>query len=154
MPLKIICLGKTKENWIRQGVEEYQKRLNPHWKIAILELKDTSLKTVGSIAKVKQQEALAVSKALSDKDYLIALDEKGDTYDSVSFAKALSELLDQRDVVFVIGGVYGLDKSVLNKADKVLSFSGFTFPHQLIRLILMEQLYRAWTISCGKTYHY
>ena len=59
-----------------------------------------------------------------------------------------------KDVVFIIGGVYGLDKSVLDKADRVLSFSGFTFPHQLIRLILMEQLYRAWTISSGKTYHY
>ncbi|MFO7660268.1 MAG: 23S rRNA (pseudouridine(1915)-N(3))-methyltransferase RlmH [Candidatus Cloacimonadaceae bacterium] len=154
MSLKIICLGKTRESWIQQGIEEYHKRLNPHWKIDWLELKDTSLKTAGSISKVKQLEAQTLLKAISERDYLIALDEKGRATDSVSFAKELSNLINDRDVVFVIGGVYGLDKALLDKADRVLSCSGFTFPHQLIRVILMEQLYRAWTISSGKTYHY
>lgn len=154
MSLKVICLGKTKESWIKQGLDEFRKRLNPHRKIEWLELKDASLKIAGSIAKVKQMEALTISKAVSDMDYLIALDEKGKTSDSVTFAKSLNSLLMKHEVVFVIGGVYGLDKSILDKADWVFSLSGLTFPHQLVRLFLMEQLYRAWAISSGKAYHY
>ncbi len=154
MSLKIICLGKTRESWIQQGIDEYRKRLAPHWKIDWLELKDTSLKTAGSVSKVRQLEAQTILKAVSEQDYLIALDERGKATDSVSFAKELTALINSREVVFVIGGVYGLDKALLDRANRTLSFSAFTFPHQLIRVILMEQFYRAWTISTGKTYHY
>jgi 23S rRNA (pseudouridine1915-N3)-methyltransferase len=154
MGIRIICLGKTRESWIKQGIEEYQKRLSPFWKIQWLELKDVSLKAAGSIDKVKKLEAAILVKSISTGDYIIALDETGTEYDSVGFAKLLDGLVAQGDIVFVIGGVYGLDKSIREKANLVLSFSRFTFPHQLIRLILIEQLYRARTISSGKTYHY
>ncbi len=154
MPIKIICPGKTRETWIKQGIEEYQKRLNPVWKIDWQELKDASLKSENTIVKVKKQEALIINKTISTDDYIIALDERGKNLDSISFAHTLEELVMTKSIVFVIGGVYGLDSSVLNRANLTLSFSSFTFPHQLIRLILMEQLYRAWTIISGKTYHY
>jgi len=154
MPIKIICLGKTRETWIKQGIEEYQKRLNPVWKVRWTELKDVSLKEAGTVEQVKSKEALIINKAIAPSDYLIAMDEHGKAYDSVAFAHELSELNAEKEVVFIIGGVYGLDASILSKANLKLSFSAFTFPHQLIRLILIEQLYRAWTISSGKTYHY
>jgi 23S rRNA (pseudouridine1915-N3)-methyltransferase len=154
MPIRIICLGKTKESWIQQGIDEYLKRLKPVWKIELLELKDVSLKEAGSIARVKSREAEIIGKAVKDDEYIIALDEKGKSLDSAGMAVTMKELISLKDIVFVIGGVYGLDKSITDKADLVLSFSAFTFPHQLIRLILMEQLYRCWTIISGKTYHY
>jgi 23S rRNA (pseudouridine1915-N3)-methyltransferase len=154
MPIRIICLGKTKESLIQQGIDEYLKRLKPVWKIELLELKDVSLKEAGSIARVKSREAEIIGKAVKDDEYIIALDEKGKSLDSAGMAVTMNELITLKDIVFVIGGVYGLDKSITDKADLVLSFSAFTFPHQLIRLILMEQLYRCWTIISGKTYHY
>lgn len=154
MSIRIVCLGKTREDWIKQGIEEYRKRLDPHWKIKWQELNDVSLREAGSMEKVRQLEAVIIAKAMSEKDYVIALDETGTEFDSTGFAKVLEEWMATKDVVFVIGGVYGLDTSVRKKANLVLSFSRFTFPHQLIRLILIEQLYRARTINSGKKYHY
>lgn len=154
MSIKIICLGKTRETWIKQGIEEYQKRLNSFWKIQWLELKDVSLKETGGIELVKSKEALIINKVILPSDYLIAMDEHGKSYNSVDFAGEITQLITTKDIVFIIGGVYGLDASILNKANLKLSFSAFTFPHQLIRLVLIEQIYRAWTISSGKTYHY
>jgi 23S rRNA (pseudouridine1915-N3)-methyltransferase len=151
---RIICVGKTRETWIKQGIEEYQKRLLPAWKIQWQELKDASLKEAGSMDKVKKMEATIIGRALSPTDYVIALDEIGREFDSPTFAIWLEELLTKREIAFVIGGVYGLDETIRSRADLVLSFSRFTFPHQLIRLLLIEQLYRAKTISSGKTYHY
>jgi 23S rRNA (pseudouridine1915-N3)-methyltransferase len=154
MPIKIICLGKTREAWIKQGILEYHKRLTPVWKIEWLELPDVSLKIAGSVQNVKAREAAIIMKAVNADDFLIALDEHGSSLDSVSFADKLAQLLPTGNIVFVIGGVYGLDYTILQAAKLKLSFSIFTFPHQLIRLILIEQLYRAWTIQTGKTYHY
>jgi 23S rRNA (pseudouridine1915-N3)-methyltransferase len=154
MAFKIICLGKTKEDWIKQGIAEYQKRLSGVWKIQWLELPDVSLKNADNIEAVKTKEAVILNKALSPEDYLIVLDEHGQSFTSVEFSQYLHQQIPGRDIVFVIGGVYGLDYTILQKAKLKLSFSIFTFPHRLIRLILMEQLYRAWTIMTGKMYHY
>jgi len=154
MSVKIVCLGKTREAWIKQGIAEYQKRLNPVWNIQWLELKDISLKEAGNIQTVKTKEAVIITKALAPTDYIIAMDENGKHMGSVDFAHQFNELMATKDIVFIIGGVYGLDSTILSKANLKLSFSDFTFPHQLIRLILIEQLYRAWTICSGKTYHY
>ncbi len=154
MAVKIICLGKTRESWIQQGIDEYQKRLKLPWNINWVELKDVSLKEAGNIELVKSKEAIIIKKAISASDYLVALDERGISYDSIVFSSQLSNLITSQNVVFIIGGVYGLDVSILKSVNLSLSFSAFTFPHQLIRLILIEQIYRAWTISVGKTYHY
>jgi len=155
MSIRVICLGKTTQKWISQGLEEYLKRLKPVWKIQWLELKDVSLKQAGGIDKVKSSEAALIEKTLTGNEIIIALDENGICLDSVSFSNELQKYLNSaKDIVFIIGGVYGLDKSILNKADMRLSFSAFTFTHQMIRLLLVEQLYRCWTIKAGKSYHY
>jgi 23S rRNA (pseudouridine1915-N3)-methyltransferase len=154
MSIRIICLGKTRESWIKQGIAEYQKRLNPGWKVEWQELRDVSLKETDSIEKVKGREAEIIRKAIPDTDYVIALDERGKSYDSISFAHLIRGVMQDKSIAFIIGGVYGLDKAIIDRADMHLSFSAFTFPHQLIRLILIEQLYRCQTIVSGKTYHY
>ena len=154
MPIRIICLGKTRETWIKQGLAEYQKRLNRQWQVQWQELKDASLATEGSIEKVKNQEAQILLKALPADAYVIALDEKGSRLTSLALAARLQEVLDHTEAVFVIGGVYGLAESIRTRADFVLSCSDLTFPHQLIRLLLMEQIYRSYAICNGKTYHY
>ena len=153
MPLKVICLGKTKESWIKQGIEEYRKRLTGQWTVDWQELKDVSLSEAGSIESVKSKEAKIIQKALKEDTFLVALDERGTSFSSVDFAGYLDKL-SGKEVTFVIGGVYGLDKTILDRAGLSLSFSSFTFPHQLIRLMLIEQLYRCQTIRTGKTYHY
>lgn len=154
MPIKVICLGKTRESWIKEGIAEYQKRLIPLWKVQWTELKDVSLKEAGITELVKSKEAISINKAITDTDFIIAMDEHGKSFSSIAFSEEIGKLIQAKDIVFVIGGVYGLDASILNRANLKISFSSFTFPHQMIRLILMEQLYRAWTITCGKTYHY
>ncbi|HOD17875.1 MAG TPA: 23S rRNA (pseudouridine(1915)-N(3))-methyltransferase RlmH [Candidatus Cloacimonadota bacterium] len=154
MSLRVLCLGKTKESWLQEGLNTYLTRLPKEWKVCWQEQKDVSLKTAGSIEKVKMQEASLVLKALAADEFVIALDETGKEFTSVQFANFLLDLKANRDIIFVVGGVYGLDSSVRKRADLILSFSRFTFPHQLIRLLLCEQLYRAYTISSGKSYHY
>jgi len=154
MQINIICLGKTRERWIQQGIDEYQKRLNPYWKISWNVLKDASLKAVDNIEKVKIQEAKSLLKSINTTDFVIALDENGDSISSGEFARKLENIILNKDVTFIIGGVYGLDKTVINRADLTLSLSRLTFPHQMVRVFLMEQLYRCRTIISGKSYHY
>lgn len=152
--MKIVCVGKTKQNFIQTGIKEYEKRLrlfNPvQWQI----LPDVKLTKSNTVAQVKAQEAEIILKALSPRDVVIALDERGQQFSSVDFASRLEKVQVQGPLVFIIGGVYGLDASVRNRANLVLGFSQFTFTHQMIRLLLVEQLYRAFTILQGKTYHY
>lgn len=152
--MKIVCVGKTKQNFIQTGIKEYEKRLrlfNPvQWQI----LPDVKLTKSNTVAQVKAQEAEIILKALSPRDVVIALDERGQQFSSVDFASRLEKMQVQGPLVFIIGGVYGLDASVRNRANLVLGFSQFTFTHQMIRLLLVEQLYRAFTILQGKTYHY
>lgn len=152
--MKIVCVGKTKQNFIQTGIKEYEKRLrlfNPvQWQI----LPDVKLTKSNTVAQVKAQEAEIILKTLSPRDVVIALDERGQQFSSVDFASRLEKMQVQGPLVFIIGGVYGLDASVRNRANLVLGFSQFTFTHQMIRLLLVEQLYRAFTILQGKTYHY
>jgi 23S rRNA (pseudouridine1915-N3)-methyltransferase len=152
--MKILCVGKTKQSFIEAGIKEYEKRLrlyNPvQWQI----VPDVKLTKSNTVEQVKAQEAEIISKALSPRDVVVLLDERGQQFGSVDFARKLESLQVQGPLVFIIGGVYGLDASLRNRADLVLGFSQFTFTHQMIRLLLVEQLYRAYTILQGKTYHY
>jgi len=152
--LSVLCVGKTREAWIKQGVAEYKKRLAPAWKLEWKELSDVSLKLAGSVNEVKKREAAILSKAILPDACLIALDEHGTEYASKELSLKLMSLMQDKDVNLVIGGVFGLAESILNRADLVLSLSRLTMPHQLVRVVLLEQLYRAWTIQQGKTYHY
>ena len=155
MKIRIICLGKTKQKFIEEGIKEYQKRIIKYIKLEWQILPDVKLTGSKTIEIVKDQEAAILEKNFRKSSFLIVLDEKGKEFSSKKFAEYLEEKLPfGRDVIFVIGGVYGLSKRIIERADLVLSFSRFTFTHQIIRFLLVEQLYRSFTIIKGKKYHY
>jgi 23S rRNA (pseudouridine1915-N3)-methyltransferase len=155
MKIKIICLGKTKQKFIEEGIKEYQKRILKYIKLDWQILPDVKLTGSKTIEIVKDQEAVILEKNLPTSSVIIVLDENGKEFSSEKFAKYLEDKLPfGKDIIFVIGGVYGLSNRILKKADLVLSFSRFTFTHQMIRFFLIEQLYRSFTIIKGKKYHY
>jgi len=153
--MKIICLGKTKQKFIKDGIDEYQKRISKYVKLDWLILPDVKLTGNNTIENIKEQEAEIIIKKLPMSSFIIVLDETGKEFSSVKIAKFIENKLNtKKEVIYIIGGVYGLSNKILTKADLVLSFSRFTFTHQMIRLLLLEQLYRSFTIIKNKKYHY
>ncbi len=156
--LKLICLGKLKENFWREAEKEYLKRLQVFAKVEIIELKEESFDEKIPTEIIKLKEAEKIKKALDKiKDaFVIVLDEHGKQFSSIAFSKYLFEVAvrGNGDFVFVIGGPLGLDESILKIANLKLSFSSFTFTHQMIRVFLFEQIYRAMMIEGGRQYHY
>ena len=150
--IKIICLGKTKQKFIKDGINEYLKRISGQYKIDFLILPDAKLSKNNSVEIVKKKEAEILQKHISSENILIVLDEKGKNFSSLEFADFIQKA--GKNIDFIIGGVYGLRENIKRKADLILSFSSFTFTHQMIRLLLTEQIYRAITIINGKKYHY
>lgn len=158
MNITIIAVGKLKEAYWREAVAEYSKRLSHYCKLTIVELPDEQTPDHASAALTAQiidREGERILRAVPQKSYLIALAIEGKTFDSISFANKLSDLAlaGSSDFTFVIGGSLGLSSAVLNRADMRLSFSQFTFPHQLMRIILLEQIYRAFRIQNHEPYH-
>ena len=149
--MKIICVGKLKEKYLIEAFLEYTKRLSKYTKIEIIEVKDEGL--------VEEQKAIELEKAkienfLTDKDYIITLEIEGKELTSPEFAKKLDQILiENSNIVFVIGGSYGLSDDIKKRAKLHLSFSKMTFPHQLFRIMLVEQLYRAYKIINNEKYH-
>lgn len=150
--IKIICVGKIKEPYLRDGILEYQKRLSKYTKMDIIEVEDDGL--------VDEKKALLnerdrILKNIKSEDYVIALDIEGVMYNSITFSSKIDKLLSniRGDITFVIGGSYGLHDDIKNKADFKLSFSKMTFPHQLFRVMILEQIYRAFKINHNETYH-
>jgi len=155
MKIKILALGKSKQKFIKEGLQEYLKRLTKYVQIDFKILSDVKLTKTNSIEIVKEKESTILEKHLCDKDFVIALDETGVEFSSVKIASFLENKLNtEKDIIFIIGGVYGLSNRIIKKANIVLSFSRFTFTHQIIRLLLLEQLYRSFTIIKNKKYHY
>jgi 23S rRNA (pseudouridine1915-N3)-methyltransferase len=152
--IEIIAIGKDKDNWVTKGIEHYTKLISRfaelNWNI-IPNLKDNN--SLSSI-EIKRKEADLIYKKLNSNSY-IALTDKGDEFDSVKFAENLDKLITthQSRLIIVIGGAYGLDEKILNKASYKLSLSRLTFSHQLVRLVLMEQIYRAFSILNNTDYH-
>lgn len=158
MKIRILTVGKLKEDFAKEGVKEYTKRLSKFTQIEIIEVddektKENASKTELNLLKDKEGEKLLAK--ISDKDYVIALAINGKTYDSVSFSNHLSDLMNTGNstIDFVIGGSVGLSDKVLRRANEKLSFSDFTFPHQLMRVILLEQIFRAFKIAKNEPYH-
>ncbi len=155
MTIKIICVGKTKQKFISDGIEEYCKRIQSYSRIELICLPDVKLTSATNVTIVKNKEAEIIRKYMDNADLNIALDEKGQQFSSLEFARYLEIKMNQgRNLSFFIGGVYGLDDELLHFMDHSISISKFTFTHQMVRLILLEQLYRAFTIIRGKKYHY
>jgi 23S rRNA (pseudouridine1915-N3)-methyltransferase len=152
----IICLGKTREGFIRDGIEKYLRYLQPYTPVEVRELREEKVRDLRDAPHVRQREAVKIAKALPPGAHVVALDERGKEFTSHEFAEFLNRLLERgtREMAFVIGGAMGLDETVTHRADTVLALSRWTLTHEMARLVLLEQLYRAFTIIKGKTYHY
>jgi len=151
MPLKIIAIGKKHESWLAEGVERYQKRLRAPFTVEWVLLPHSSLEG----DRARQEESERIISRLKPDDYVILLDERGALLDSPRFATLLGgQLHASQMVVIIIGGAYGVDASVQQRAHYVWSLSPLVFPHQLVRLLLVEQLYRAQQIELGSAYHH
>lgn len=158
MNISIITIGKLKEKYLKQGIDEYLKRLSSYAKIEIIELADEkapeNLSEV-EMEQVKEKEGERILSKISDDTHVIALAIEGKMKSSEQLAKDLDQLATygKSKVAFVIGGSLGLSNTVMKRANDSLSFSKMTFPHQLMRLILVEQVYRAFRINRGEPYH-
>lgn len=156
----IIAVGKLKEKYWREAAAEYLKRLQPYARITITELQDEQLPVQASpaeVAAIKEREGqkILAATATSDGHYVIALDPAGEHISSEGLAAAFDSLAvrGHSRITFIIGGAAGLAPSVIQRADRRLSFSDLTFTHQMIRIFLLEQIYRAFKISRGEKYH-
>lgn len=158
MQYTILCVGKIKEKFFSQAIQEYTKRLSRYARVEIIEVADEKTPDRASDAQedmIRKRESDRLLSKLKESMYVIALDLQGAEFDSVSFADHLSACMLQgkSHLVFVIGGSLGLHPSVLDRCDERISFSKFTFPHQLMRVILLEQIYRANRIMNHEPYH-
>ena len=151
MPLNIITVGKKHESWVVEGIERYQKRLKTPFNIEWVLLPHSSLEGLSA----RQEESGRILSRLSAYDYIVLLDERGKVADSPTISKLLEEQLNSsKKVVMVVGGAYGVTDEIRLKANFTWSLSPLVYPHQLVRLILTEQIYRAQEIARGGSYHH
>ncbi|KUO61921.1 MAG: 23S rRNA (pseudouridine(1915)-N(3))-methyltransferase RlmH [Gracilibacter sp. BRH_c7a] len=158
LQVKIIAVGKIKEKYMQEGIKEYVKRLRSYARLNIIEVDDEPCPEKASAleeARIKQKEAERLLKAISERAFVILLDIKGQELSSTELAQLFEEraLSGQSDITFVIGGSLGISKDIESRANLRWSFSKLTFPHQMIRLVLLEQVYRACKINKGEPYH-
>ncbi len=156
MKLSIICMGKTRERFVQEGLAKYLRFLKPYADVEIRELREEKIQDLKDAPAVRKKEAEKIFKAVRAGALLVALDERGQEFTSHDFARFMNSALENgvREMAFVLGGAMGLDEAVTGKADKVIAMSRWTLTHEMARLVLLEQLYRAFTIITGKTYHY
>ena len=142
--IKIICVGKLKEEYLINLVNDYKNRINKYHKLEIIEVKDSNIK----------EEALEIKKHIFNKEYVITLEINGNKLDSVELSKKIDNwLMNYSNITFIIGGSFGIDKSIKELANYKLSFSDLTIPHGLFRGLLLEQIYRSFKILNNETYH-
>ena len=155
--INIVCIGKIKEKYLRDALDEYSKRLSRYCKLTFLELSDEKIpdKINDNLAnEIKSKECNNIINHLKKDSYLIALDLNGKEFTSEEFSKKLDNLsMENSHLTFIIGGSLGLNKELLDMCDLKICFSKMTFPHQLIRVFLLEQIFRAFKIQKGETYH-
>jgi len=156
MRVKIICVGKTREKFIQEGIAKYERYLRPYADIEIRTLKEEKIEDLRSAPLIRKKEAERILATISTDALVVALDEKGQEYTSHEFAAFLNRALESgvREMMFLLGGAMGMDESVSRRASTTVALSRWTLTHEMARLVLMEQLYRAFTIITGKTYHY
>ena len=158
MKIKIICVGKLKEDYLKNAILEYSKRLSKYCIFNIIELQDEKVPTNLSEAektKIIEKESNNILANIKDNSYVIALDLTGKQYTSEGFSKKITQITNYSShITFLIGGTLGMSKTLLSRANELISFSKMTFPHQLIRVFLLEQLFRAFKIENNETYHH
>ncbi|GAA5349177.1 23S rRNA (pseudouridine(1915)-N(3))-methyltransferase RlmH [Streptococcus uberis] len=158
MKIKIICVGKIKEKYLKDGIAEYQKRLSRFTQFEIIELADEKTPEKASQAeneKIMEKEANRILSKIGNRDFVIALAIEGKQYASEEFSQFVTDITIQgfSDITFIIGGSLGLHSKIKQKAHALISFGRLTLPHQLMRLVLTEQIYRAFMIQEGSPYH-
>lgn len=152
MRITIIQIGKTRRNYIKEGLNDYIKRLGPYAEIEIKTGKQSKMKNP-ELAKKEEEETIL---KLINRSFIIILDEIGHQFTSIELADEIQKYFNKglSHLTFIIGGPYGLSDEIKKRADLSLSFSRFTFTHEIIRLLLLEQIYRVFMILNNKTYHY
>lgn len=158
MKIDIVAVGKVKEKFYRDAIDEFAKRLGKYCKLQIIEVADEKTPDGAGEAveeQIKAKEAERILKQIKEDAFVFTLEIAGKKYDSVGFSEKIQQLGIQgkSHIQFVIGGSLGLHKSVSNRSDAKISFSDMTFPHQLMRVILLEQIYRGFRIVSGEPYH-
>ena len=158
MKITILTVGKIKEKYLKDAIAEYAKRLSRYCKLQIVEVEDEKTPDGASAAmedQIKEKEAARLSKCLDEEAFLITLEIQGKMLDSESFSKTMEQicLRGKNHIQFVIGGSLGLHTSITERSDLALSFSKMTFPHQLMRVILLEKVYRSFRIQNNEPYH-
>lgn len=149
--IKIICIGKIKEQFFKEAIDEYLKRLSKYTKIEIIELQDINNDNINII--LEKERDLILDK-IKEKEYIITLEIEGKGLSSIDLSNKINELqINNSNITFIIGGSYGLHQDIKDKSNYKLSFSKLTFPHQLFRIMLLEQLYRSYKILNNETYH-
>lgn len=149
--IKIITVGSIKEKYLKDAIEEYQKRLKKYTDLEIVEIKDEGLLPA---KQAMAKEAEKINKHINEKEYIITLEIEGKELTSEELSKKIEDIMIiNSNITFIIGGSYGIDKSIKDKAKCHLSFSKMTFPHQLFRVLLLEQIYRAFKIMNNESYH-
>lgn len=149
--IKIICIGKIKEKYMQEAINDYLKRISRYTKISIIELPNYISDNIDDIL---EQEKELILKNIKEKDYIITMEIEGKQLDSISFSHKIDEIfIHNPNISFIIGGSYGIHQDIKKISNYALSFSKMTFPHQLFRLILLEQLYRGFKIQNNEVYH-
>ena len=157
--INIVCIGKIKENYLKEAIAEYSKRLSKFCNLNIIELADEKLPNKlndSVITEIKNKECSKMIQSIKKDSYIMCLDLKGKEFSSEEFSQKLDNIAlnFNSSITFVIGGTLGLNLEILSLANEKICFSKMTFPHQLIRVFLLEQLFRAFKISNNETYHW
>lgn len=158
MKITVLCVGKIRERYFTDGIKEYEKRLSRYCRLEIIEVADEKTPDSASETEeliIKEKEAERMKKYIREDAYVIALAIEGKQLDSVELSEKIEKLgiCGTSHIIFLIGGSLGLDAELLKHADYLLSFSKMTFPHQMMRMILLEQIYRSYRIMKGEPYH-
>lgn len=155
MNIKVIAVGKIKELYIKDAFKEYQKRLLPYCNFTLIEIPAEQIYDNTETEKYKEIEAEKILNCIKDNDFVITLEINGKMYSSENFALKLKDIINEgvNEIVFIIGGANGLHQKISDVSDLKLSFSKMTFTHQMVRIILIEQIYRAFKINLNEPYH-
>ena len=149
--IKLICVGKVKEKYLVDAIEEYRKRISKYTKLEIIEVNDIDNQNIDIIL---MREKELIEKHIGERDYVITLDIEGNMISSTDLAKKIDDIFNKSSIItFIIGGSYGLHSDIKKRSDYSLSFSKLTFPHQLFRVNLLEQIYRSFKINNNEAYH-
>ena len=155
MKIKLITIGKTDENYLKEGIDKYLKRLKHYVQFEIIVINDVKMGKKSNTVLQKELEEKEILAKVNSTDFLILLDEKGQEFNSVDFSKYMQKRLNSgNNIVFVIGGPFGFSNRMYERANAKVALSKMTFSHQMIRLFFVEQLYRAFTILKGEKYHH